>query len=112
MRARPLPWHDTARCEEKDCGGPMIPDGFRTSEGTRIKCVACGHGRIGSREDVEKTLRAHRAWELYEDGNIHLDRGCARCGWVLPVSQERLCPPCVKKDNAERQASLFPGASR
>lgn len=124
---RPLPWHDTARCEAPDaqyagvaaergaCGGPMVParampNGYGGPRNSRIACAACGHGRIGTPEDVAKTERAHRAWELYEAGTIHTDRCCARCGGVLMLDRVRLCASCVDADNAERQASLFPGA--
>lgn len=115
---RPLPWHDTATCDEKAgdggyCGGPMVPagqmaNGYGGPSGSRIACAACGHGRIGSAADVAKTERAARAWEMYEDGTIHADRGCARCNGPLPLDRERLCAPCVAQDVAERQASLFP----
>lgn len=110
---KPLPWHDTATCGRSGCGGPMVPAGdmprgYDGPHGTRIACAACGHGRIGTPEDVAKTLRAARAWEMLEAGLIHSDRGCARCNGPLPLTQERLCSPCVAQDNAERQASLFP----
>lgn len=113
---KPLPWHDTATCDRPDgeyagvaaergvCGGPMVPAGA----GERIVCAACGHGRIGTPEDVAKTLRAARAWAFYEDGKIHRDRGCASCNGPLFLDRERLCAPCVEKENTERQASFFP----
>lgn len=112
---RLLPWHDTATCDDKTCRGPMVPagqmpTGYGGPPGTRIACAACGHGRIGSPEDVAKTLRAARAWEMYEAGTIHSDRGCLRCNGPLPLDRERLCVPCVEKDNADRQAPLFPEA--
>jgi uncharacterized Zn finger protein (UPF0148 family) len=84
-----------------DFGDNVFPD-------DRIRCAACGSARSGPPEDVKKTLRAHRAWEMLEAGAIHPDRTCSRCGWVLPIDSERTCPPCVKKDMIERQASLFP----
>jgi len=106
---RPLPWHDTATCEDPDCLGPMVPAGAgeRCGPDGRIMCAACGHGRIGSPADVAKVERASHAWHLYETGAIHTDRGCTRCGGVLPIARERLCARCVEKDNAERQGSLF-----
>lgn len=121
---RPLPWHDTARCDAPDgqfagvaaergvCGGPMVPastmpNGHGGPRGTRIACAACGHGRIGTRSDVEKTFRAYRAWEMYEAGEIHHDRGCARCNGPLPLDRFRLCAVCVSLDNAERQGRLL-----
>jgi hypothetical protein len=85
-----------------------MPNGHGGPAGTRIACATCGHGRIGSAEDVAKTHRAARAWELYEDGLIHQDRGCQRCNGPLFVDRERPCAPCVARDNAERQVSLFP----
>lgn len=109
---RPLPWHDTATCEDQTCKGPMVPAGSMPNghggpRGTRIACAACGHGRIGNPADVAKTLRAAKAWEMYEDGLIHTDRSCARCNGPLLLERERLCTGCVEKDNAERQAVLL-----
>jgi hypothetical protein len=86
-----------------------MPNGYSGPPGSRIACSACGTARVGTPEDVDKTLRAHRAWTLYEAGTIHHDRGCARCNDPLPLDRERLCAPCVEKDNTARQASLFPG---
>lgn len=113
---RPLPWHDTATCEDPTCLGPMVPagsmpNGYGGPPGTRIACAACGEGCIGSPEDVAKVERAYRAWEMYEAGLIHADRGCSRCNGPLPLDRERLCAPCVSKDNDERQAHLFPGVA-
>lgn len=113
---RPLPWHDTPTCTETTktgpCGGPMVPvgkmvNGYGGEKGSRIACVACGHGRVGTLEEVDRAEQADRAWELYEAGEIHDDRGCARCNGPLPLYRTRLCAPCVTVDNAERQASLF-----
>lgn len=121
---RPLPWHDTPTCDASDgqyagvsaergvCGGPMVPvgkivNGHSGPSGARIVCVACGHGRVGTSDEVARAERSSRAWELYESGEIHQDRGCARCNGPLPLDRSRLCAPCVEKDNAERQASLF-----
>jgi len=86
--------------------GKMV-NGYGGPLGTRIACVACGHGRIGSPEDVAKAERAYRAWGMYEDSSIHTDRGCARCNGPLPLDRTRLCAQCVEADNAERQSSLF-----
>jgi hypothetical protein len=114
---RPLPWHDTPTCERdmkgEKCGGPMVPAGqmpnsYDGPRGTRIACAACGHGRVGKMEEVARAMWAAKAWEMYEDGLIHTDRGCARCNGPLPLERTRLCAGCVEKDNAERQASLFP----
>lgn len=107
-----MPWEDTAACHEPNCGGPMVPvgqmpNGHSGPKGTRIACAACGHGRIGTPEDVAKVERSARAWEMYEAGTIHTDRGCARCNGPLPLDRTRLCAPCVDAENAERQASLF-----
>jgi hypothetical protein len=106
---RPLPWHDTATCDDVRCRGPMVPAGSteRVYPGERIACAMCGHGRIGSPVDVAKTIRAAKAWELYEAGIIHTDRGCVRCNGPLPLDRLRLCAGCVERDNAERQATLF-----
>lgn len=123
-KGRTLPWHDTARCEASDapyagvsaergvCGGPMAPvramsNGYGGGSNARIACLACGEGRIGTPEDVAKTERAHRAFEMYEAGTIHADRGCSRCNGPLPLDRTRLCASCVDVDNADRQASLF-----
>ena len=118
---RPLPWHDTATCKAPDgeyagvaaqrgvCGGPMVPANGRSGpRASRIVCVACGTAREGSPEDVAKTERSCRAWELYETGLVHHDRGCTRCNGPLLLDRMRLCAGCVAKDNAERQATLFP----
>jgi hypothetical protein len=121
---RPLPWHDTATCEASDsayagvaaergvCGGPMVPvedmpNGYSGPPGSRIAYAACGTARVGTPEDVERTRRAARAHDLWLKDLVHPDRGCARCNAALPLDRERLCAPCVAKDNAERQAPLF-----
>jgi hypothetical protein len=114
---RPLPWHDTARCEAPDsdggvCGGPMVPvaempNGYGGPRRSRIACAACGAARVGSAEDVAKTERASRAFRMLDAGLIHTGRGCDRCNAPLPLDRLRLCSGCVSKDNAERQASLF-----
>lgn len=109
---RPLPWHDTATCEDATCKGPMVPvrdmaNGYGGPPDSRIACAACGLGRIGSSEDVAKTERSYRAFELLDAGRIHPDRGCARCGGALLLERARLCEVCVEKDNEERQVSLF-----
>lgn len=113
---RPMPWHDTATCEDATCKGPMVPawdmpNGHGGPRDSRIACAACGLGRVGTSEDVEKTSRAHTAYALLDAGKIHGDRGCARCNGALPLDRVRLCSDCVEKDNAERQAVLFPGVA-
>lgn len=90
----------------------MVPsenmgNGFSGPLTARIACAACGHGRIGSAEDVRKTLSSARAWALLEDGKIHDDRACERCHGVLPIESQRSCPPCVAQDMTERQVPLF-----
>lgn len=86
----------------------QMSNGYSGPPGTRIACAACGHGRVGSPEDVRKTLASARAFELYEDGLVHVDRGCARCNGPLLLERQRLCAACVEKDNVERQVPLFP----
>lgn len=112
---RPLPWHDTATCEAPGCKGPMVPvrgmaNGFGGPADSRIACAACGTGRVGTPEDVAKTERSSRAFELYDAGSVHPDRGCARCNGPLTLDRQRLCAGCVEKDTAERQVPLFPEA--
>ena len=109
---RPLPWHDTATCERKGCDGPMVPveamgNGYSGPAGSRIACAACGEARVGAPDDVAKTRRADEAFHLYQSDLVHTDRGCERCNAALRLDRSRLCDPCVEKDNAERQASLF-----
>lgn len=122
---RPLPWHDTPTCDAPSttwvdgkavpdgaCGGPMVPvakmvNGHGGPAGTRIACVACGHGRVGTAAEVAQATRADRAWEMHEAGLIHIDRGCARCNGPLPLDRERLCGPCVVQDNNDRQGVLL-----
>lgn len=109
---RPLPWHDTAKCERKECGGPMVPveamgNGYSGPTGSRIACAACGESRVGTPEDVAKTRRANEAFHLWQADLVHPERGCERCNAALRLDRVRLCAPCVAKDNAERQASLF-----
>lgn len=110
---RLMPWEDTAKCDKATCSGPMVPVGKMTNghtgpRGSRIACVACGTARVGTPQDVAKAEAAQRAWELYEAGLIHPDKGCARCNGPLTLDRARLCAPCVDADNAERQAALFP----
>jgi hypothetical protein len=120
---RPLPWHDTPRCEAPDrdgpkgvCGLAMVPvsqmsNGYGGPAGSRIACSGCGEGRVGTAAEVRQAERAQRAWEMYESGLVHPDRGCEKCNGALTLDRFRLCAPCVAKDNAERQACLFPGVA-
>lgn len=111
---RPMPWHDTATCEDPECQGPMVPveemaNGYGGPVGSRIACSACGEGRVGTEDDVQKTRRAALAWDMHEAGLVHPDRVCARCNGALPLDRVRLCAPCVERDGRERQVNLFPG---
>ena len=110
---RPLPWHDTATCDDATCMGPMVPvrdmaNGYGGPPGSRIACAACGLGRVGTAEDMAKTERSYRAFLLWDAGKVHPDRGCEICNDALPLDRFRLCESCVVGDNAKRQASLFP----
>ena len=109
---RPLPWHDTATCRRSECGGPLVvasemPNGHGGPRDARVACAACGEGWRGTRVEVVKARRAEAAWRLYEAGLVHPDRGCERCNASLMLERSRLCGPCVEKDVAERQGSLF-----
>lgn len=104
MVTRPLPWHDTPTCKTPGCSGPVvshveIPDYHH--------CAACGSEAELTPEETARLLRAEVAWARVRAGEVHETKACARCGGCLPVTQQRLCPPCVEKDNAERQESLF-----
>jgi len=103
--SRPLPWHDVPKCREPACGGPIVD--FSESGGG-YRCGACGAGFSPSPEERAQLERAEAAWALVLAGEAHEDRACARCGGVLPIGQQRLCPPCVKADASERNLSLFP----
>lgn len=107
---RPLPWHDTPFCTKPDadspdgvCGQHCVP-GFSSP---RLCCVACGTWRDGTTAEYAQAMRAEKARAMLEDELVHPDRGCAGCGGVLRLDRERLCGPCVEKDNRERQGSLF-----
>jgi hypothetical protein len=123
---RPLPWHDTPSCRQPFhsigpdspsamdgvCGGPMVPvrdmaNGYGGERGASIACAACGHGIVGTAEEVARAERSSAAFRMLERGEIHAARGCARCNGVLPIGRFRLCVSCVEKDNAERQGVLF-----
>lgn len=126
---RPLPWQDTPECgavDETDgrvCHGPMapvreMPNGFYVPEGVtreacRIACVMCAMARVGTDAEVAQTERANAAYLLMESGRVHPDRGCACCNGPVPLDMARLCSAaCVEKDNARRQALLFPEVGR
>lgn len=113
---RPLPWHDTATCEDATCKGPMVPvrdmpNGYGGPRDSRIACAGCGLGRVGSPEDVAKTERSYAAFELLDAGMVHADRGCARCNGALMMDRQRLCEGCVEEHNFEQQGVLFPGVT-
>lgn len=84
-----------------------MPNGYGGPASSRIACCACGVGRIGTPEDVAKAERSYRAYRLYDAGEVHPDRGCARCNGALSLERSRLCERCVDDDNAERQSRLF-----
>jgi hypothetical protein len=122
MSSKTLPWHDTPKCCEGMveygtgrpyvCGGPMVPvremdNGYGGESGARITCAACGHGIVGTAEEVARAERSSTAFRMLERGEVHEDRGCAGCGGVLPIERFRLCASCVEKDNAQRQGALF-----
>lgn len=95
------------------CGGPMVPvremaNGYDGERGARIACAACGHGIVGSAEEVARAERSSAAWDAVLRGDVHEDKACARCNGVLPIDRFRLCASCVEKDNAQRQGELFP----
>lgn len=123
VSAKPLPWHDTPNCLEGKveygtgrpyvCGGPLVPvremaNGYYGDDGARFACAACGHGIVGTTEEVVRAERSSAAFRAYERGEVWPDRGCERCNCALPVDRFRLCASCVEKDNAARQGSLFP----
>lgn len=94
------------------CGGPLVPvrdmpNGYGGERGARIACAACGHGVVGTAEEVARAERSAAAFRALERGEVHEDRACAKCGGVLPLERFRLCAPCVERDNAERQGVLF-----
>jgi hypothetical protein len=105
---RPLPWHDTPTCREPGCGGPIVVSPETT--GCHCHCGACGKVFRPTPGDRARIATAEAAWELVLAGKVHEDKACARCGGVLPIEQQRLCPPCVTRDAEERTLSLFPEA--
>lgn len=91
----------------------MVPvremsNGYDGERGARIACAACGHGIVGTDEDVARARRSSAAFRSLERGEIHPDRGCAMCNGALPIDRFRLCVSCTERDNAQRQGSLFP----
>lgn len=103
---RPLPWHDTPTCREPDCGGPVVV----SPETTATHCGACGTHFTPTPSDRARIARAEAAWDLVLAGKVHESKACSRCGGVLPIEQQSLCPPCVAKDTEERTLPLFPEA--
>jgi hypothetical protein len=106
---RPLPWHDTPLCTEEGCGLHMTAD-FTNTEG-RLQCAGCGTQRVATKREWAQAYRAEAAWLLVEQGLAHSDRACSRCNRALPLTCERTCPPCVEKDNRERQHELALGVT-
>lgn len=103
---RPLPWHDTPRCREPGCGGPIVV----CLETTAARCGACGKGFTPTRSDRVRIDKAEAAWDLVMAGKVHEDKACSRCGGVLPIEQTSMCHPCVAKDTEERTLWMFPEA--
>jgi hypothetical protein len=108
MVTKPMPWHDTPMCRALDggkvCGGRVID---LSENGGGYACGVCGASFRPNAAERAQLERAEAAWNAVLRGEVHEDKACARCGGVLPVSQFRLCQPCVEKDNAERQGVLF-----
>lgn len=102
--SKPLPWHDTPRCRELNCGGTII---FDAVIGMAPSCDTCLASFRPTPEEAKQIRRAEEAWEGVLEGRYHGDRGCSRCGGVLPIDSERLCPKCVKADMSERNLTLF-----
>lgn len=103
---RPLPWHDTPKCKQAGCGGPVVMD---ADLGVSPMCGACGAMfKNATVDEAAQIQRAEEAWEKVLAGDVHEDKACALCGWLLPIEQSRLCPPCVAKDMAARTLPLFP----
>lgn len=102
--SRPLPWHDTPRCTDRACNGPIISAEMASG----WWCGACGATFHPSAPKRAQLLRAEAAWGLVLEGKVHEDKACARCGGVLPIEQQRLCPPCARADSEERTLPLFP----
>lgn len=117
--SKPLPWHDTPRCRAKFysigpdspsamdgvCGGPIVS--AKELGGSGYYCGACGEKFRPNADERVQIERAETAWEAVLRGEVHEDRGCAKCGGVLPIDRFRLCASCVERDNAERQIPLF-----
>lgn len=101
---RTLPWHDTPKCKEPGCNGRVV---FDAELGVSPMCGACGTTFRATPEERAQLQCAEDAWNLVLEGKIHEDRGCARCGGVLPIEQQRLCPPCARADSEERTLPLF-----
>jgi hypothetical protein len=104
VTTKPLPWHDTPKCHDVKCGGPVV-SALELKPG--YYCGACGSMFRPNEAEKAQIERAEEAWERVLAGEVHETKVCARCGGCLPVTQHRLCPPCVEKDNAEKQSVLF-----
>jgi hypothetical protein len=83
-----------------------MANGWMGPADSRIACSACGAAVRGTADEVRQANRAERAFEAWNKGGIHEDRGCERCNGALPLDRMRLCASCVEKDNAERQEPL------
>lgn len=103
---RPLPWHDTPKCRDPKCGGPIVLD---DELGCAPMCGACGAlFKNATPAEKEQIRKAEAAWDAVMRGEAHEDKACARCGGLLPIEQSRLCQPCVVTETAGRNLSLFP----
>lgn len=100
---RPLPWHDTPKCNDLVCSGPVVA----SLEYSGFGCAACGEEYWPTPAEEAQIARAEAAWDLVEAEKAHEDRACARCNGVLLIERFRLCEPCTDADNAERQERLF-----
>lgn len=102
---KPLPWHDTPRCKEPGCGGPVV----LSCEGHwAARCGACGTSFTPTPEEQAQISRAEAAWDLVLDGKAWESKACAVCEGLLLIDRERICFPCAEAENAKRQGSLFP----
>jgi hypothetical protein len=102
--SRPLPWHDTPKCRDASCDGPVI---FDALIGLAPRCTACGAAFEATPEERARIHRAEAAWDRVLAGEVHEDMACSRCGGCLPIEQFRLCPECVAADTAGRQGRLL-----
>lgn len=99
-----MPWHDTPKCRQEKCSGPVID---ASENGGGYLCGACGAGFQPTAAERDKLDRAEAAWDAVLRGEAHEDKACAGCGGVLLIERFRLCAACVERDNAAKQATLF-----